>query len=255
MRPELLARAIAADRAGGTAADRRRRDRRQHVEHERRSGRRDRVDLRARGRLAARRRRVCRRRGDGARLRVDPARRRSARTRSCVNPHKWLFTPFDLSVLYCRRMDVLRQAFALTPEYLEDERGGRRRAEPDGHRHPARPPVPRAEAVDDHAALRRGGAARPPRRAHAARAGVRRLGRRERSLRARRAGAVQRGVLPAARRDGAEAMRRTSASSTRSTPPARCSSRTPSSTGATSCASRSATSTPPSATSRARGNC
>ena len=22
-----------------------------------------------------------------------------------VNPHKWLFTPFDLSVLYCRRMD------------------------------------------------------------------------------------------------------------------------------------------------------
>jgi len=36
-----------------------------------------------------------------------------------VNPHKWLLTPFDLSVLYCRRMDVLRQAFALTPEYLK----------------------------------------------------------------------------------------------------------------------------------------
>jgi aromatic-L-amino-acid decarboxylase len=36
-----------------------------------------------------------------------------------VNPHKWLFTPFDLSVLYCRRMDLLRQAFALTPEYLK----------------------------------------------------------------------------------------------------------------------------------------
>jgi aromatic-L-amino-acid decarboxylase len=35
-----------------------------------------------------------------------------------VNPHKWLFTPFDLSVLYCRRMNVLRAAFALTPEYL-----------------------------------------------------------------------------------------------------------------------------------------
>jgi aromatic-L-amino-acid decarboxylase len=34
-----------------------------------------------------------------------------------VNPHKWLFTPFDSSVLYCRRMDVLRQAFALTPAY------------------------------------------------------------------------------------------------------------------------------------------
>jgi aromatic-L-amino-acid decarboxylase len=40
-----------------------------------------------------------------------------------VNPHKWLFTPFDLSVLYCRRMDVLRQAFALTPEYLKTREG------------------------------------------------------------------------------------------------------------------------------------
>jgi aromatic-L-amino-acid decarboxylase len=36
-----------------------------------------------------------------------------------VNPHKWLFTPFDLSVLYCRDMDVLRAAFSLTPEYLK----------------------------------------------------------------------------------------------------------------------------------------
>jgi aromatic-L-amino-acid decarboxylase len=35
-----------------------------------------------------------------------------------VNPHKWLFTPFDLSVLFCRRMDVLRAAFSLVPEYL-----------------------------------------------------------------------------------------------------------------------------------------
>ena len=36
-----------------------------------------------------------------------------------VNPHKWLFTPFDCSVLYCRRMDVLRQAFSLVAEYLK----------------------------------------------------------------------------------------------------------------------------------------
>jgi aromatic-L-amino-acid/L-tryptophan decarboxylase len=36
-----------------------------------------------------------------------------------VNPHKWLFTPFDLSVLYTRHMNVLRAAFALTPEYLK----------------------------------------------------------------------------------------------------------------------------------------
>jgi len=40
-----------------------------------------------------------------------------------TNPHKWLFTPFDLSVLYCRRMDVVRQAFSLTPEYLKTSEG------------------------------------------------------------------------------------------------------------------------------------
>jgi aromatic-L-amino-acid decarboxylase len=41
-----------------------------------------------------------------------------------VNPHKWLFTPFDLSVLYCRRMDVVRAAFSLTPEYLKTAETG-----------------------------------------------------------------------------------------------------------------------------------
>jgi aromatic-L-amino-acid decarboxylase len=35
-----------------------------------------------------------------------------------VNPHKGLFVPLDLSVLYCRRMNVLRNAFSLVPEYL-----------------------------------------------------------------------------------------------------------------------------------------
>jgi aromatic-L-amino-acid decarboxylase len=35
-----------------------------------------------------------------------------------VNPHKWLFTPFDCSTLYLRRPDVLRRAFSLVPEYL-----------------------------------------------------------------------------------------------------------------------------------------
>ena len=35
-----------------------------------------------------------------------------------TNPHKWLFTPFDLSVLYCRHMDLLKRAFSLVPEYL-----------------------------------------------------------------------------------------------------------------------------------------
>ena len=35
-----------------------------------------------------------------------------------TNPHKWLYTPFDLSAFYCRRMDMVRAAFALTPDYL-----------------------------------------------------------------------------------------------------------------------------------------
>jgi len=41
-----------------------------------------------------------------------------------VNPHKWLFTPFDLSAFYSRRMDVVRAAFALTPEYLQTSEAG-----------------------------------------------------------------------------------------------------------------------------------
>jgi aromatic-L-amino-acid decarboxylase len=36
-----------------------------------------------------------------------------------VNPHKWLFTPIDCSVLYTRKPDVLRQTFSLIPEYLK----------------------------------------------------------------------------------------------------------------------------------------
>jgi aromatic-L-amino-acid decarboxylase len=35
-----------------------------------------------------------------------------------VNPHKWTFTPIDCSVLYTRRPDALRAAFAADPEYL-----------------------------------------------------------------------------------------------------------------------------------------
>ncbi len=35
-----------------------------------------------------------------------------------VNPHKWLFTPLDASLLLTRRMETLRAAFSLVPEYL-----------------------------------------------------------------------------------------------------------------------------------------
>jgi aromatic-L-amino-acid decarboxylase len=36
-----------------------------------------------------------------------------------VNPHKWLFTPIDCSVLYTRKPDLLRETFSLVPEYLK----------------------------------------------------------------------------------------------------------------------------------------
>jgi aromatic-L-amino-acid decarboxylase len=35
-----------------------------------------------------------------------------------VNPHKWLFTPLDASLLLTRRLPALREAFSLVPEYL-----------------------------------------------------------------------------------------------------------------------------------------
>jgi aromatic-L-amino-acid decarboxylase len=35
-----------------------------------------------------------------------------------VNPHKWLFTPIDCSVLFCRRPKELVRAFSIVPEYL-----------------------------------------------------------------------------------------------------------------------------------------
>ena len=48
-----------------------------------------------------------------------------ARADSVVtNPHKWLFTPLDLSAFYCRHMDLLRGSLALTPDYLETRETG-----------------------------------------------------------------------------------------------------------------------------------
>jgi len=41
-----------------------------------------------------------------------------------INPHKWLFTPVDCSLLLCRRPEWLRAAFSLTPEYLRTVEDG-----------------------------------------------------------------------------------------------------------------------------------
>jgi aromatic-L-amino-acid decarboxylase len=35
-----------------------------------------------------------------------------------LNPHKWLFTPIDCSVMLVRRPEILREAFTIVPEYL-----------------------------------------------------------------------------------------------------------------------------------------
>jgi len=36
-----------------------------------------------------------------------------------VNPHKWLFTPVDCSILYTKRPEVLKRTFSLVPDYLQ----------------------------------------------------------------------------------------------------------------------------------------
>lgn len=36
-----------------------------------------------------------------------------------INPHKWMFTPMDLSVLFVKDPEILKRAFSLTAEYLK----------------------------------------------------------------------------------------------------------------------------------------
>lgn len=38
-----------------------------------------------------------------------------------INPHKWMFTPMDLSIYFTRQPDILKRAFSLVPEYLKTQ--------------------------------------------------------------------------------------------------------------------------------------
>jgi aromatic-L-amino-acid decarboxylase len=42
-----------------------------------------------------------------------------------INPHKWLFTPIDCSILYTSKPDVVKAAFSLVPEYLRNTESAR----------------------------------------------------------------------------------------------------------------------------------
>lgn len=41
-----------------------------------------------------------------------------------ANPHKWLFTPIDCSILFTSRPEVFRKALSLVPEYLRTDAAG-----------------------------------------------------------------------------------------------------------------------------------
>lgn len=41
-----------------------------------------------------------------------------------MNPHKWMFTPVDVSILFTPKRDILKQAFSLVPEYLKTQTEG-----------------------------------------------------------------------------------------------------------------------------------
>jgi aromatic-L-amino-acid decarboxylase len=41
-----------------------------------------------------------------------------------LNPHKWMFVPMDLSVLFLKDESIVRRAFSLVPEYLTTPEAG-----------------------------------------------------------------------------------------------------------------------------------
>ena len=41
-----------------------------------------------------------------------------------INPHKWMFTPIDLSLFFTKKPEVLKRAFSLSAEYLKGDEEG-----------------------------------------------------------------------------------------------------------------------------------
>ena len=168
-----------------------------------------------------------------------------------VNPHKWLFTPLDASLLLTRRMDGPARGVQPRARVPADARP--RDAGPRLQRvhAAARPALPGAQAVDPAALVRPRGAARADRaRTSSWRPTFAALGRRGPGLGAAGARPVLDGLLPLATGRAATWVgrgprrRATPRSWTRSTGPARSSCRTPGSTAGSRSASRSATCAP-----------
>ena len=77
-----------------------------------------------------------------------------------LDPHKWLFQPYDVGCVLVRRPGALDRAFSMNPEYLKDVMGDDRRGRFPQPQPRADPPLPRAQAVADLPHLRRRSAAR-----------------------------------------------------------------------------------------------
>ena len=201
------------------------------------------ADLCERGRrLAARRRRLCRR-GRHLPRAARPARRlRARRLASWSTRTSGCSRPVDCSrPLHCAARAPLARRLLAGARVPAHRRAGV--DQPHGLRRPARPPLPRAQALDGDPLPSALEGLRERIREHCALAReLRRLDRGRARLRARRAGAVLGRLLPRRGPGGRRARPIQRAAARRGQRPrARSSSPTPCSTGATSCGSRSAT--------------
>ena len=177
-----------------------------------------------------------------------------------VNPHKWLFTPLDASLLLTPADGRATGGVQPRARVPADARPGHAGPRLQRVHAAARPAVPGAQAVDPAPLVRAGGAASPDRAAPRADRAVRGAGRRGPGLgapgaasRSRRS--VSAGTRPAGAAPTTPSTRPTPRSWMPSTGRARSSCRIPASTAGSRSASRSATCAPRRATSSVRGTC